>query len=90
MHPGDIWWDYKSKIFYYDDLLDFLGFVPQNLSDFLGLMGDSVDNIPGAPGLGEKTAMVLMAEYKDLETLNKNFNLMIDKLKNQQEKLNDN
>ena len=46
-----------------------LGFTPQNLSDFLGLMGDSVDNIPGAPGLGEKTAMVLMNEYQSLELI---------------------
>ena len=69
IYPGDLWWDYKSKMFTHDDLREFLGFVPQNLSDFLGLMGDSVDNIPGAPGLGEKTAMALMAEYNDLETL---------------------
>ena len=78
VHPGDIWWDYKSKIFYYDDLLDFLGFVPQNLSDFLGLMGDSVDNIPGAPGLGEKTAMTLMSRYKDLESLMNNIDSITD------------
>ena len=78
VYPGDIWWDYKSKIFYYDDLLDFLGFVPQNLSDFLGLMGDSVDNIPGAPGLGEKTAMKLMSKFKDLESLMKNIDSMTD------------
>jgi len=78
VHPGDIWWDYKNKIFYYNDLLDFLGFVPQNLSDFLGLMGDSVDNIPGAPGLGEKTAMTLMSRYKDLENLMKNIDSITD------------
>ena len=78
VYPGDIWWDYKSKIFYYEDLLDFLGFVPQNLSDFLGLMGDSVDNIPGAPGLGEKTAMTLMSRYKDLENLMKNIDSITD------------
>ena len=78
VHPGDIWWDYKSKIFYYDDLVDFLGFVPQNLSDFLGLMGDSVDNIPGAPGLGEKTAMTLMSRYKDLDSLMKNIDSITD------------
>ena len=69
IYPGDVWWDYKTKMFTHDDLKDFLGFIPQNLSDFLGLMGDSVDNIPGAPGLGEKTAMTLMAEYNDLESL---------------------
>ena len=50
----------------------------QNLSDFLGLMGDSVDNIPGAPGLGEKTAMTLMSRYKDLENLMKNIDSITD------------
>ena len=48
--------------------------TPHDLSDFLGLMGDSVDNIPGAPGLGEKTAMVLMGKYKNLENIFLNIN----------------
>ena len=41
-------------------------------------MGDSVDNIPGAPGLGEKTAMTLMSRYKDLESLMKNIDSITD------------
>tara|TARA_B100001559_G_C16441056_1_gene594433 strand:+ start:117 stop:1022 length:906 start_codon:yes stop_codon:yes gene_type:complete len=69
IYPGDIWWDYKSKIFSHEDIKSFLGFMPQKFSDYLGLMGDSVDNIPGAPGLGEKTAMILMGEYQNLENL---------------------
>lgn len=37
--------------------------------DILGLMGDAVDNIPGIPGVGEKTAMKLLAEYGSLENV---------------------
>ena len=43
-------------------------------------MGDSVDNIPGAPGLGEKTAMVLMNEYKSLENLMNNLDSITDRV----------
>jgi DNA polymerase-1 len=42
-------------------------FVPQKLPDFKGLVGDKSDNIPGVPGIGEKTAARLIAEYGDLE-----------------------
>ncbi|MEI2419157.1 5'-3' exonuclease H3TH domain-containing protein, partial [Arthrospira platensis SPKY2] len=37
--------------------------------DILGLMGDAVDNIPGIPGVGEKTAMKLVQEYGSLEAV---------------------
>src|SRR5690606_738201 len=37
--------------------------------DMLGLMGDAVDNIPGIPGVGEKTAAKLLAEYGTLENI---------------------
>ena len=67
-------------MFSHKDLKNYLGFTPQNLSDFLGLMGDSVDNIPGAPGLGEKTAMVLMNEYKSLENLMNNLDSITDRV----------
>ena len=40
--------------------------------DFLGMMGDAVDNIPGLPGVGEKTAKKLLAEYGNMETLLEN------------------
>jgi 5'-3' exonuclease len=74
VYKDDIWWNYKDKKYSYEDLKEKLNFSPHNLSDFLGLMGDSVDNIPGAPGLGEKTAMVLMGKYKSLENIFLNIN----------------
>ncbi|MBE6688485.1 MAG: DNA polymerase I [Ruminococcaceae bacterium] len=45
------------------------GFDPVHLIDLKALMGDSSDNIPGVPGIGEKTAMKLVGEYGDIEKL---------------------
>ncbi len=42
---------------------------PEQVIDFLGMMGDSVDNIPGLPGVGEKTAKKYLAEFGSLENL---------------------
>lgn len=44
-------------------------FNPQFLPDMKGLMGDASDNIPGVPGVGEKTAIKLLKEYQNLENL---------------------
>ncbi len=43
------------------------GVTPAQLIDVKGLMGDASDNIPGVPGVGEKTALRLVAQYGDLE-----------------------
>ena len=45
------------------------GFGPEKLVDFKGLMGDPSDNIPGVPGVGEKTAQKLIIEYGSIEAL---------------------
>jgi DNA polymerase-1 len=42
---------------------------PEQVIDFLGMMGDSADNIPGLPGVGEKTAKKFLAEFGTLENL---------------------
>lgn len=42
---------------------------PAQVIDMLGLMGDSADNIPGCPGVGEKTAQKLVAEFESIENL---------------------
>ena len=47
------------------------GIEPNQLIDVKGLMGDSSDNIPGIPGVGEKTALKLIKNYKSLENLYK-------------------
>ncbi|TDL82039.1 DNA polymerase I [Peribacillus frigoritolerans] len=45
------------------------GLVPAQIVDMKGLMGDSSDNIPGVPGVGEKTAIKLLKEHETLERL---------------------
>lgn len=60
---------------------------PIQVIDILGLMGDASDNIPGAPGIGEKTAIKLIGEYDSIENLYEH----LDDLKGKQkEKLADN
>ncbi|MBC8259430.1 MAG: DNA polymerase I [SAR324 cluster bacterium] len=48
------------------------GCAPEQVIEMLGLMGDSSDNIPGVRGVGEKTAMKLIAEYGNIETVYEN------------------
>ncbi|MEK7077686.1 MAG: DNA polymerase, partial [Patescibacteria group bacterium] len=50
----------------------FDGLGPKQMADFKGLKGDPSDNIPGVPGIGEKTAITLLKEYGNLENLYKN------------------
>src|SRR5437762_2076987 len=59
------------------------GFVPRKLPDFKGLVGDKSDNIPGVPGIGEKTASKLLADYGSLEGILAH----LDELKPREQKL---
>jgi DNA polymerase-1 len=54
---------------------------PEQVIDVLALMGDTSDNIPGAPGVGPKTAMKLISEYGSIEELFKNTDKLKGKLK---------
>ena len=51
-----------------DGVAEFFGVPPDRVRDVLGLMGDSVDNIPGVPGVGEKTALFVVSTYGDVES----------------------
>ena len=50
-----------------EKVLEDFGVTPQQIPDLKGLMGDASDNIPGVPGIGEKTAIKLLAAYGTLE-----------------------
>jgi DNA polymerase-1 len=52
-----------------DEVVEKFGVGPERVVDVQALAGDAVDNIPGAPGIGIKTAALLINEYGDLETL---------------------
>src|SRR4051795_7590846 len=51
------------------EVLEKFGVPPEKVGDVLALMGDSVDNVPGVPGVGPKTASQLIQTYGDLETV---------------------
>src|SRR5437868_13077780 len=51
------------------EVLEKFGVPPEKVGDVLALMGDSVDNVPGVPGIGPKTASQLIQSYGDLETV---------------------
>jgi DNA polymerase-1 len=63
------------------DLKKDMDLEPSQIPDLKGLMGDASDNLPGIPGVGEKTALKLLHEYHDIETLLKNMNELKGKLK---------
>ncbi len=52
-----------------DNFQEIIGLRPDQIIDLKSLMGDSSDNIPGVPGIGEKMAMKLLADYDNLENI---------------------
>uniref|UniRef100_A0A7V3PUL5 DNA polymerase I n=1 Tax=candidate division WOR-3 bacterium TaxID=2052148 RepID=A0A7V3PUL5_UNCW3 len=58
---------YKEKFYHAADVKDKLGVEPEQIPDFLALAGDSVDNIPGIPGIGPKRAQQLLLRYGSLD-----------------------
>ncbi|MCC5955072.1 MAG: DNA polymerase I [Natronohydrobacter sp.] len=59
----------KNKQIGVEEVFEKFGVGPERVVDVQALAGDSVDNVPGAPGIGIKTAALLINEYGDLETL---------------------
>ncbi len=57
----------KQKPIGADEVREKFGCGPEHMIDLLALMGDSVDNVPGVPGIGPKTACQLLSEFGDLE-----------------------
>ena len=66
----DVFWDFagKGKVGY-EQIPDVFGVWPEQIADFLALAGDAVDNIKGVPGVGKKTAMVLLEHFGSLDNL---------------------
>lgn len=59
----------KQTILGEDAVMEKFGVAPDRVADVQALCGDSVDNVPGVPGIGVKTAAALITEYGDLENL---------------------
>jgi DNA polymerase-1 len=56
-----------TKVYDREAVVDRYGIEPELIPDFVGLKGDTSDNIPGVPGIGEKTASQLLQDHGDLE-----------------------
>ncbi len=70
VRQGDEFWDYMAEErFGYGDIAERFGVRPERMADFLALTGDAVDNIPGVPGVGKKTAAALLAAFESLDEL---------------------
>jgi DNA polymerase-1 len=59
----------KNRTIGPDEVVEKFGVPPEKVIDVQALAGDSVDNVPGAPGIGIKTAALLIGEYGDLDNL---------------------
>ena len=70
VRPGVVMFDsMKNKTLGPDEVFEKFGVEPGRVVDVQALAGDSVDNVPGVPGIGVKTAAGLIQEYGDLDTL---------------------
>ncbi|HUN25603.1 MAG TPA: 5'-3' exonuclease H3TH domain-containing protein [Steroidobacteraceae bacterium] len=70
VREGDVLWDYAGRDpLSYGEVERRFGVAPERFADYLALTGDAVDNIPGVPGIGPKTASVLMREFAGLDEL---------------------
>ena len=68
--PRVVMWDpMKDRRLAEDAVMEKFGVTPDKMIDLQALIGDGVDNVPGAPGIGPKTAAQLLDEYGDLDTL---------------------
>ncbi|NIM70727.1 MAG: exodeoxyribonuclease IX [Xanthomonadales bacterium] len=70
IREGDTWWDFaRRRKLDHHRAAEAFGVRPEQMADYLALTGDSVDNIPGVPGVGPKTAAALLRHFDDLENL---------------------
>jgi 5'-3' exonuclease len=77
----DTYWDAIADVRYaYDDIEGRFGVRPERVADYLALTGDAVDNIPGVPGVGRKTASKLLKHFDTLPGIYENL-AAIEKLK---------
>ena len=66
----DVFWDFSGKgKLRYEEIIDSFGVWPEQIADFLALAGDAVDNIKGVPGVGKKTATVLLQHFGSLDAI---------------------
>lgn len=79
LSANDTLWDYAGRRkLGYDQIPDTFGVWPEQIADFLALAGDAVDNIPGVPGVGKKTAAALLNHFGSLDVIYANLDSVCD------------
>ncbi|MFK8048000.1 MAG: 5'-3' exonuclease H3TH domain-containing protein [Halioglobus sp.] len=69
-NPDDLWWDYAGGVSLDTSAFsEKFGVEPRQFADYLALVGDPIDDIPGVPGVGAKTAAKLLQQFGDLQRL---------------------
>jgi DNA polymerase-1 len=58
---------YRDEIFDRNKVIEKFGVSPEKIPDYLALIGDTIDNVPGVPGIGPKRAVEIIEKYKDFE-----------------------
>ncbi len=70
LEGDDIWWDYGQNLkLGCQGVFDKFGVLPEQIPDMLAIAGDPVDNIPGVPGIGPKTATELIRHFNSIDRL---------------------
>jgi 5'-3' exonuclease len=95
IREGDHWWDFsRNRKLNPNQVKEKFGVLPEQIADYLALAGDSVDNIPGVPGVGPKSASALLSHFGDLDSIFERLeeveHLSIRGAKSLQKKLQDN
>jgi 5'-3' exonuclease len=79
LEAGDMVWDYaRNRKHRHADIKQWLGVEAHQVADWLALAGDTVDNIPGVPGIGAKTAAALLDSFESLDKLYANIDAVAD------------
>lgn len=70
VRAGDHWWDFsRNERLGTAQIEQKFGVTPEQIADYLALAGDAVDNIPGIPGVGPKSASALLRHFGDLDSI---------------------
>ncbi|MFT5504381.1 MAG: DNA polymerase-1 [Gammaproteobacteria bacterium] len=80
IRPGDLWWPYPLDALDYRAVTKKFKLPPEQIAEQLALAGDKVDNIPGIPQVGMRTASNLLKKFGSIENLRKNLD-QVSKMK---------
>ena len=79
LSKDDVWWDFSRKLEHdTGGVKEKFGVYPDQIADYLGLVGDAVDNIPGVAGVGPKTAAGILSKYRNLDVVYENLDRLLD------------